>query len=256
MVAWRDRNAFLGDEDNWARLREACERSWPGHSHPVSEAVDLTLDSTGEVVWVDNSGALCGPPDALERIAQRASCDIPLVSPAFLDRDGTVRFPFDVALDLARAFANAEPQTVLWEVETVERKYEWEARELGNERLIQILNRLRACWALCRQWVGFDEAIAQRDREIERLRRILDDLKYDLRRSGQDELAAKLDLGSARATQEAELARRRGDNLTADQYGHGASHRDASRNLWLRRCRPTEHHLVSLATSRRHAGHR
>jgi hypothetical protein len=193
VVAWKERSAFLSDEANWAQLREACERSWPGHSHPVSDAVDLILDSTGEVVWVDNSGALCASPDALERIAQRASYDVRLASPAFLDRDGTVRFPFDVALDLARAFAKAEPQTVLWEVETVERRYEEEARELGNERLIQILNRLRASWALCRQWAGFDEAIARRDREIERLRRILDDLKYDLRRSGQDDFAAKLD---------------------------------------------------------------
>lgn len=174
-------------------MNEACERSWPGISHPVSEAVDLTLDSTGEVAWIDNTGALCASPDALERIAKRASCDIQLVSPAFLDRDGTVRVPFDVALELARAFARVEPQTVLWEVDTVERKYEWEARELGNENLVPILNCLWACWALCRQWAGFDEAIAQREREIERLRRILEDLRYNLRRSGRDELAAKLD---------------------------------------------------------------
>jgi hypothetical protein len=193
VVAWRDRKAFLSDETSWARLAEECERSWPGKSHPVSEAVDLILDSTGEVVWIDSWGALCGPPDAVERIAQRASCDIELVSPAFLDRDGTLRFPFQTGLYLARTFANAEPRTVLSEVESVERQYEREARELCNEHLIPILNRRRASWALCRQWAGFDEAIAAREGEIERLRRIIEDLRYELRRAGQDEIAAELD---------------------------------------------------------------
>jgi hypothetical protein len=193
VVPWQDRTTFLADESNWDRLKEACHQSWPGNSHPVSEAVDLIFDSTGEVVWVDNSGALCGPIDALERIGQRASWKVQLVSPAFIDRDETARFPFDIALDLARAFAKSEPQAVLWEVESLERKYEWDVRQLGNENLVPILNRLRAGWALCRQWAGFDVAIAQKDHEIERLRRILDDLRYDLRRNGHDELATKLD---------------------------------------------------------------
>lgn len=82
---------------------------------------------------------------------------------------------------------------VLLEVETSERRYEMEAREIGNSYLVPLVQRWRAEWALCRQWAGFDESLAQGDREIERLTRILVDLGYELRRSGQDELAAKLD---------------------------------------------------------------
>jgi hypothetical protein len=193
VVAWRDRKAFLTDEVRWAALHRECERSWPGNSHPLSEAVDLVLDSTGEVAWIDNSGALCAPLDALERIGQRASLDLEVTGVAFVDRDGTARFPFAVGLDLAMSFARAEPRTVLAQVEVVERKYERESQEVGNEYLLPVVNRLRACWALCRQWAGFDEAIARREREIDRLRRIIEDLKYELRRSGQDELAQKLD---------------------------------------------------------------
>ena len=43
-----------------------------------------------------------------------------------------------------------------------------------------------------RKFEGSPTGLAQRDREIERLRRIVVDLRYELRRSGEDELAAKL----------------------------------------------------------------
>jgi hypothetical protein len=98
-----------------------------------------------------------------------------------------------VAVTLARAFAAAEPQTVLLQVETSEQRYEQESREIGNFYLVPLLQRWRAGWALCRQWAGFDEALAQRDREIGRLRRILVDMGYELRRGGHDELAQKLE---------------------------------------------------------------
>lgn len=194
VVPWGKRRAFLKDEENWNRLVEACAHTWPGNGHPLSEAIDLILDATGEPgIYVGNRGELNASPDALDRVLERAKAVIPIERPGYRGSDGDLHLPFDTAVTLARAFAAAEPQTVLLEVETSEHRYELEARELGNSHLVPLVQRWRAGWALCRQWAGFDEQLAQRDREIERLRRIITDTGYELRRSGHDEVAAKLE---------------------------------------------------------------
>jgi len=194
VVPWGKRREFLKEEENWSQLIEACGRSWPGHDHPLSEAVDTILESMGEPrIYVGNRGELNSPPDALDRVLQRAKLELPVELPGYQGNDGRIRLPFDNAVTLARAFAAAEPQAVLLEVETSEQRCEMEAREMGNSYLVPLVHRWRAGWALCRQWAGFDEGLAQRDREIQRLRRIIVDLGYELRRSGQDELAAKLE---------------------------------------------------------------
>jgi hypothetical protein len=94
---------------------------------------------------------------------------------------------------LAQAFAVAEPEAVLLQVDTEQRKYELDARQVGNSYLVPLVQQYRAGGALCRQWAGFDEALAERDREIERLRRIVEDIRYELRRAGQDDLAAEFE---------------------------------------------------------------
>lgn len=194
VVPWGKRREFLKDEENWDRLVEVCSQSWPGHEHPLNEAVDLIIASTGELsIYLGNRGELNSPPDVLERVLQRAKVELPIERPAYRGSDGILHLPFDSAVVLARGFAAAEPQTVLLDVETSEQRYEMEAREIGNSYLVPLVQRWRAGWALCRQWAGFDEGLVQRDREIERLRRIVVDLGYELRRAGQDEAAAKLD---------------------------------------------------------------
>jgi hypothetical protein len=156
----------------------------------LTEAVGDVLDSTGEGLSVyGNNGILSGQPDALERIAARAMTALPESAYSFVDRFGVLHVAFDVALELARKFAAAEPSTVLLHVETQERKYEAEARELGNAYLVPLLEKWRANWALCRQWAGFDEGLAQRDAEIKFLRDVINRTIWDLRTAGQDDLA-------------------------------------------------------------------
>lgn len=193
VVRWKERRAFLRDEDSWERLEDVCDREWPGHEHPLSEAVDLVLGSTGENIWVGNRGELSAAPDVLERVTQRAGIKLEVQVPAFIDRTGEAHFPFEKAVTFAQAFAATEPETVLLGVEAAQRRWELEAREPGNYGLVSLVQRWKAGWALCRQWAGFDQALAERDAEIERLRRIIYDLGYELRRAGQDELAAKLE---------------------------------------------------------------
>ena len=81
VVPWKGRRTFLRDEESWDRLHDACDREWPGHEHPLSEAVDTIFDSTGERISVGNRGELSGPPDALERVAQRAGIKLEIRVP-------------------------------------------------------------------------------------------------------------------------------------------------------------------------------
>lgn len=194
VVPWKDRKPFLKDEERQLRLEAHSRERWPGKDHPLSEAVGDVLDSTGESLSVYGShGILSGQPDALERIATRARTIVPDSAYSFVDRFGTFHAPFDVALELARKFAAAEPNTVLINVEAHERRYEAEARELGNAYLVPLVERWRASWALCRQWAGFDDALAQRDAEIKFLRELINRTMWDLRTKGQEDLATKLE---------------------------------------------------------------
>jgi hypothetical protein len=60
------------------------------------------------------------------------------------------------------------------------REYETKMREPGSSHLEPLVNRWRAGWALARQWAGQDEALAAKDREIERLRVIIRQHLVDL----------------------------------------------------------------------------
>jgi hypothetical protein len=193
VIPWKERKAFLDDEASWGALQDRCDSCWPGFEHPLSDAVDTVLESTGEMISIGKYGALSCEPEVLERVIRRASCELPIQRPGFIDRFGVAHLPFDSAVRLAQAFAVAEPRTVLLQADTEEQDYDLKANELGNSYLVPIVQQRRAGWALCRQWAGFDQAIAQREQEIQRLRRIIEDIRYELRRAGQDDLAAEVD---------------------------------------------------------------
>jgi hypothetical protein len=194
VVAWADRKAFLRGEKRRAALRAVTDRQWPGHEHPISHAVTTVLDSTGErTVYVDNYGVIVAPPDARDRILARAHLEVPVDPVSYVDSRGEWNASFATALTIAKAFAAAEPQTVLLEVDVEERRMDTEAREPGNGYLVGLVQEYRAHWAICRQWAGFDQAIAQRDAEIVRLRRLLDECGVNLRRLGHDDIANRME---------------------------------------------------------------
>ena len=45
VVRWKERRK---DEESWSLLVDFCDREWPGNEHPLSEAVDTILTSTGK----------------------------------------------------------------------------------------------------------------------------------------------------------------------------------------------------------------
>jgi hypothetical protein len=180
IVPWDERDSYVHDENQWAALASVSGAQWPARGHPVSDAVDTVFESTGEDIWVGSYGTLHSPSDVFGRILRRAQIECPVEPPGYVDRQGEVLLPFSSALRIAQAFAAAESQTVLFTVDMAEQKYESAARE-PDDLLVPLVQHWKAGWALCRQWAGLDQAIAQRDAEIERLKRTIEDIRYELR---------------------------------------------------------------------------
>lgn len=182
---WGERKAFLRDERHAVELREEAKRDWPGDDHPLGIAVSEVLESAGEPVDVWR-GILSGPPDALERVAQRAGYTWPATLNAYTDRHGQSHHPPKTAVGLAKAFAAAEPATVLLHIELGERKWEIQVREAGRSHILPLLESYRAAWALVRQWASFDADFARLGQEIQRLRELLDQAVWRLRGTDAD----------------------------------------------------------------------
>jgi hypothetical protein len=194
LCPWGDRHKVVRDEERWGRLRASVESSgYRGADSTVAGAVDEVLESTGEDIWVDK-GVLSGAPDALTRVAERAHLDLDLQR-GFVDRHGQRHLGWAEGVDLARAFAAMEPNTVLLHVDLMEREYEAGAREPGRSYMLCLLEERRAGWALIRQWAGLDEERARARREIEDLRRVIDQAVWRLRQGNADpeRIAAQLE---------------------------------------------------------------
>jgi hypothetical protein len=132
-------------------------------------ALEEMFESTGDEVIFYR-----GRREAIARVKTRAGMDPSKESPyAYADRQGKVHLPYDEAVEIARKFCAAEPDTALVDIESTERKWAHDARMPGEEHLVSLLNEYRAAWALIRQWAGHDAAIAQREAEIQKLERLV-----------------------------------------------------------------------------------
>lgn len=192
VVPWKEQKAVLKEEANAASLREHNERQgYDRDDAPVAEALQQVFESVGDDISFEK-GSVVGPPEVIDRVRARAGVGAGPESPAaYVDRQGRMHLPFDMALDLGRRFSAAEPSTVLVGVETAEREWTQKA-ERGENYIVNILNKYRASWALIRQWAGHDAAVAQRESEIQRLERLIWDAIYALQKAGLDQEAARL----------------------------------------------------------------
>lgn len=192
IVPWKERKAFLREEENEASLRDYNARhGYTDKNLPVITALEQVFESVGDGVRFAGGSAF-GAPEAMQRIRSRAGMRVEKESyVAYTDRQGMLHIPFDEAFELGRKFCAAEPATVLVGVETTERQWTHEATN-GEEYIIGVLNEYRASWALLRQWAGYDAAVAQREDRIRRLQRLVWDAIYALQKAGLDSEAARL----------------------------------------------------------------
>jgi hypothetical protein len=192
IVPWKERKAFLKEEEGAEQLQNHNDRLGYNEQSPVAHAMYEIYESVGDEVSFYRGTLRCSP-EGLERLKTRAKVDQTHNSPfAYTDRQGKLHLPFDDALELGRKFCAAEPATVLAGVEATERKWAQEARQPGEEYMVSLLNEYRAAWALIRQWAGYDAAVAEREKQIQRLERLVWDAVYALQKAHLDSEAARL----------------------------------------------------------------
>ncbi len=158
IVPWKERKAFLRDEETEKRLEADNASQGYKADSPLDQAITCVFESVGEKGLSYFRG-----------VAE--------------------------ALTIARAFCAAEPATVLVDIEATERKWSLEASRLEGEYLVRLLNEYRAAWALIRQWTGHDPAVAAREGHIQRLERLVLDAIYALQKAGLDSEAHRLRRG-------------------------------------------------------------
>ena len=189
--AWRDRKAFLKEEEQQTRLQRQNDQDGYRKDSPVDRAMYCVFENLGDEVQYYN-GVLSGSVEAVTRVKERARVDVNKRSPyAYVDRAGRMQLPFGDAVALARALCAAEPTRFLMDAEATERKWSREARMPGEEYVMELLNDFGAAWALIRQWAGHEPAVAQREAEIQRLERLVYDAIYALQKAGLDREAAR-----------------------------------------------------------------
>lgn len=186
VVKWSERRALLRDEERGAELQRVSAMTFPGSESPLASAIDDVLTATGEPTLHVWRGIFEFDSAGLERVCARAGIAMPEHRAGYVDRFGQSRLPFESAIAVARAFAAAEPTTVLDYIDIEERRVADEARQPGNHYLNKLLIEYRANWALIRQWAGFDAALASREARIAELERLLSQTIWDLRRPSLD----------------------------------------------------------------------
>ena len=194
IVPWKDQAAFMKEERHRESMRRHNSKVGFTASSPISEAVESVIDSVGDEVHFNN-GDLSGTRDQLERLRVRARLDglrLDDVPPSYVDRQRRLHLPFEIALELARAFCRVEPGTALTNIEATERNWSLTATRPNGEYIIPLLNHHRASWALIRQWCGQEAAIAARENRIAELERLVWDAVYVLQKAGLDGEANKL----------------------------------------------------------------
>jgi hypothetical protein len=191
-VPWKERKAWLADEEAQLRLRARSDQAGYQRDSPVDTAVGQVYEAVADDVsyW---RGILSGTPEAVRRIRDRARLRAtPNPLDVHVDRHGRCYVAFGDALPLAMAFCAAEPSTVLVDVVATERKWSQEVRHPGEEHLAGLLNEYRASWAVIRQWAGYDAAVAEQEAQIQKLERLVWDAVYTLQKAGLDKEAARL----------------------------------------------------------------
>lgn len=170
LVSWGERQAFLKDEER-ERLFDAAR---PKPNQAIAGAIRTILCSTSySDAWADDDATIHMEAVELREIARLAGLAQKLedLHPlAYVDRQGVMHLPVEVAEKLAHAYASAEPEMVLMYIEDEEKEHKARGYEPGERFWHDELRREMPGFALARYWAGHEEEIAYLRREIERLR--------------------------------------------------------------------------------------
>lgn len=186
---WAERRAFLRDETRWNALREAYERDC---DPVVEEAIDTVLAATGDADGLFRAWTV--DTDQADRLWRRAGLDgSPDEHPlAYTDRHGKLNLPYETALKFAQAFAAAEPEPCIHYIQEEEDRLRANGYVPGERFSHMLLRGTRPAHALIREWTQATE-LGLLQKENDRLHRLLSEALYELRRSGLERAANRLD---------------------------------------------------------------
>ena len=194
---WKDWAKVERDERKEASFLDYME-SQPEVDRVVIQAASAVLLSSGEDLLLDDFRNYTRVYDSqvagLERVAARAGvADQPWRQwPCFRNRNGDIYTPVSILVDLALAFAKAEPETVNLYLD-VEEKGQLEAGYAYGERYRhEWLIKSKPAWALARSWTFRDGARDHLREEVRRLQHLLHEAVAALRTAGDERTAARL----------------------------------------------------------------
>lgn len=181
----------MRDEERAARLDEYARTV---SDKALAEAACAVLASTGEAgAFVAELGMAMDERE-LQRILDRAGLTtdpVALHPLAYRDRHGQVHMPLDAAVAVAKAFAAAEPETVVRYLDDEEEELRIKGAT-GERWYHQYLRELSPGYALARQWAGLEQEAEMLRKEIARLRTLLCTAAYDLKAAGQERKSGRL----------------------------------------------------------------
>jgi hypothetical protein len=193
VVPWSQHRAFLRDEEREALIDEHCREVG---DRVIAEAATTVLAASGEPsAYAGELGYLCMPEDELQRIADRAGIDARLTDLhllGFCDRANQIHLPFEAAVAIARAFAAAEPETVLMDIDAHEERLRSEGYAPGSRYKHDLMRQYKPAWAVARQWAGLERESEMLQKEIGRLRGLVSQAAYKLQSVGQEREGARL----------------------------------------------------------------
>ena len=87
---------------------------------------------------------------------------------------------------VAKAFAAAEPQTVVAYLDDQQEELRIKGNQPGERFFHDYLRQLSPGYALARQWAGLEQEAEMLRKEIARLRSLVSQAAFDLRDAGKD----------------------------------------------------------------------
>jgi hypothetical protein len=192
VVAWGERKHVLRDEERAARLDEYARTR---ADRALGEAASAVLVSSGEPGAGVGAEGTAMDEGELQRIMDRAGLEgepAGLHAYAYRDRHGQVHLPLEAAVGLARAFAAAEPRTVVQYLDDAESEYRVRGNTPGERWWHDYLREKAPGHAIARQWAGLEQEAEVLRQEIARLRTLVNTAAYDLRAAGQESKSRRL----------------------------------------------------------------
>lgn len=192
VCAWGQRQGVLRDEERQDRLDEFSAGVRDG---ALTEAAEAVLTSTAE------TGAYCGETgismaeNELQRILDRAGgteAPTALHHLGYRDRHGDVHLPLDAVVAVAKAFAAAEPRTVVEYLDDLEEELRIKGRVPGDRWYHDYLREPSPGHAIARQRAGLEQEAEMLRQEIARLRILLSRAAHDLKDAGKERKANAL----------------------------------------------------------------